>query len=230
MRVSYPGHWKIFVIAAVGMIASGPLMADDSGLPPGSQKTPKEGGPRRLEVVASKAALHESPSSGSNLIDTFEQGTVFSNMGCDGPADQIWCEVRPFRGGAKGYVRSKVLQAARGPDGNVPMGEDTSKGRAGKRDFDAKGTIACAQERGQALGSCSAAVARDTGGDATIVVTFANGFERKLYFVHGEFVRASATMSGVGRDIDWRLQEGIHMLRVDDQRFELPDAFVFQRQ
>lgn len=229
MRVSYPGYWKIFVIAVAGMIAPGPLMAADGGLPPGFQKTPKEGGPRRLEVVASKASLQASPSGGSKLIDTVEQGTVFSNMGCDGSADQVWCEVRPFRGGAKGYVRSNDLQAARGPDGTVPMGEDTSKGRAGKRDFDTKGTIACAQERGQALGSCSAAVARDTGGDATIVVTFANGFERKLYFVHGEFVRASATMSGVGRDIDWRFEDGLHVLRVDDQRFELTETFVFEK-
>ncbi|MET1415469.1 hypothetical protein ABVF61_24570 [Roseibium sp. HPY-6] len=230
MGFSHCGHWKIFVIAVFGVFMSAPLMAGDGGLAPGLQKTPNEGGPRRFEVATIKAALHEAPSSGSKLIDTVEQGTVFLNMGCDGSADQTWCAVRPFRGGAKGYIRSSDLQAARGPDGNVPVGEDTSKGRAGKRDFDAEVTIACAQERGQALGTCSAAVSRDVGGDATIVVTFANGFERKLYFVHGEFVRASATMSGVGRDIDWRLQNGVHMVRVDDQRFELPDPFVFQRQ
>ena len=107
------------------------------------------------------------------------------------------------------------------------MGTDDSKRRAGKGDFDTKGEIPCAQERGQPMGRCRAAVARSGGGDATVVVTFPNGFARRLYFVHGEFVRASATMSGVGTDADWRLENELHFVRVDDQRYELPDAMVF---
>ncbi|MEM7635371.1 MAG: hypothetical protein AAF299_12470, partial [Pseudomonadota bacterium] len=60
------------------------------------------------------------------------------------------------------------------------------------------------------------------------VVTFPNGFARNLYFVHGEFVRASATMSGVGTDMDWRLQNGRYFIRVDDQRYELPTTLIFE--
>jgi len=107
------------------------------------------------------------------------------------------------------------------------MGLDDSKRRARNRDFDATGEIPCAQEQGQALGKCRVAVARSDGGDATAVVTFPNGFARGHYFVHGEFVAASATMSGVGTDTDWRLESGLHYIRVDDQRYELPDALVF---
>ncbi|MEO1115984.1 MAG: hypothetical protein AAFY05_26820 [Pseudomonadota bacterium] len=104
---------------------------------------------------------------------------------------------------------------------------DDSRERAGRREFDAEAEIPCAQEQGQALGTCDAAVSRGVGGDATVVVTFQNGFARKLYFVHGEFVKASATMSGVGTDMDWRLESEVHVVRVDDQRFELPDRFIF---
>lgn len=105
------------------------------------------------------------------------------------------------------------------------LGLNDTKRRVRKRDFDDKGTLPCAQEQGQSLGSCVMAVAR-SGTDATLVVTFPNGFSRQLYFVKGAFTSASATMSGVGTDIDWRLAQGTHFIRVDDQRYEVPDAFI----
>ena len=119
------------------------------------------------------------------------------------------------------------LEPAQGPDGVIPTGVDDSKRRARKRDFDATGVIPCAQERGQVLGECTAEVARGNGRDATVVVTFPNGFARSLYFVHGEFVSASSTMSGSGVDTDWRIESGLHDIRVDDQRYELPDILIF---
>ncbi len=77
------------------------------------------------------------------------------------------------------------------------------------------------------MGECNAEVARGGGRDATVVVTFPNGFARRLYFVHGEFVSASSTMSGSGIDTDWRVENGLHEIRVDDQRYELPEILVF---
>jgi hypothetical protein len=141
--------------------------------------------------------------------------------------NEAWCEVRPFRGGPRGFMQAVGLQAAQGPDGIVPTGVDDSQRRARKRDFDAKGLIPCAQDRGQAMGKCSAEVARGSGRDATVVVTFPNGFARSLYFVHGELVSASSTMSGSGSDTEWRLENGQHVIRVDDQRYELPEILVF---
>lgn len=98
--------------------------------------------------------------------------------------------------------------------------------RARKGDFDAVGQIPCAQEVGEVLGVCAAAVARDSRA-ATVVVAFGNGFKRRLTFTDGAFVKGDATMSGVGTDTDWRLEDGVHWIRVDDQRFEIPDALVF---
>lgn len=189
-------------------------------------RSPEEGGPRRWDVVGGDLELFAEPSENSAVIGVFPGGAVLSNLKCFGSEVSNWCEVRSFRGGLRGFVDGSRLLAAVGPDGVVAMGVDTSKRRARKRDFDEKSEVSCAQERGQSMGTCVAAVARGGGGDATVVVTFPNGFARMLFFVHGEFVRASATMSGVGTDFDWRLAGGEHVIRVDDQRFEIPETII----
>lgn len=97
--------------------------------------------------------------------------------------------------------------------------------RAKAKDFDATATVQCAQEVGQALGPCAAAVAQ-ANGSAAVVVTFPNGFARTLTFSDGAFLRGNATMSGVGTDTDWHLSNGTYQIRVDDQRFDLPETLV----
>lgn len=98
--------------------------------------------------------------------------------------------------------------------------------RAKSGTFEALGEVQCAQEVGQSLGTCSAWIAR-ANRSAAALVTFSNGFSRMLMFSDGKFVRGNATMSGVGTDADWHLSDGIYFVRVDDQRFELPEALVF---
>lgn len=99
-----------------------------------------------------------------------------------------------------------------------------TRAKSGK--FEAAGDVRCAQEVGQALGTCGAKVARD-GRSAAVVVTFPNGFARTLTFSEREFIRGNATMSGVGTDTDWHLFGNTYHVRVDDQRFEIPDALIF---
>lgn len=101
---------------------------------------------------------------------------------------------------------------------------DQAKSRQGA--FDAVGQIACSQRRGQAMARCDAVLARGAAGVATVVVTFANGFSRTLFFEAGAFVRGNPTMSGTGRDTDWRIARGIHLIRVDDQRYEIPEDLL----
>ena len=87
-------------------------------------------------------------------------------------------------------------------------------------------TIACAQERGESLGQCSYIVKRGETGKTTVTVVFANGFERRLFFQDGQFLKASVTMSGVGTDTDWSLKNGTHMIHVDGQRYEVPNSLI----
>lgn len=102
----------------------------------------------------------------------------------------------------------------------------TAIARAKFGQFDAQSQVRCAQEVGQALGTCDASVAR-VAESAAVVVTFANGFARILTFSDGAFLRGNATMSGVGTDTEWQLTDGTYHIRVDDQRFELPETLVF---
>ncbi|KZY24317.1 MULTISPECIES: hypothetical protein [unclassified Sulfitobacter] len=202
--------------------------ASAEGNPSGTGFAPPEaGGPRRLEVTAEGAQLHRAPAEDSEERAALPGGTLLSNRGCDAAqGGVVWCEVAPLDMGKPGYVRAAQLAPARGPDGVIPTGRDDSKKRARAKDYDDRSEIACAQEQGQALGTCAAAIARSGGGDATVVATFPNGFARQLYFTHGAFMRGSSTMSGVGTDMDWERAEGMYVIRVDDQRFVIPQGFL----
>jgi len=187
---------------------------------------PEEGGPRRWELVVEDAQLLAKPSAGAAVIGEISRGAILTSFGCIDVDDTTWCAVKPLRGGRRGYVDAMGLGPAKGPDGFVATGIDDSKQRAKRGDFDAQAVVPCAQEQGQTLGKCDAGVARSGGGDATVAVTFPNGFTRSLYFGHGAFLRASSTMSGVGTDIEWSLDGERYTIRVDDQRFELDQEFV----
>lgn len=219
-----PSTLRIFCICAAAVIAGGCAEAQNA-IDIEALMSAEDGGPRRLETISEKLVLYSAPSINGDKISILPKGTVLSNLGCTNVEGQIWCEVRMIRGG-NGFVQSEQVQRAQGPDGVIPLGVNDSKRRARKRDFDANADIPCAQEQGESMKNCRASVARSGGGDATVVVTFPNGFSRDLYFVHGDFTRASATMSGVGTDTAWQIKNGIYFIRVDDQRFELPSAFV----
>ena len=45
--------------------------------------------------------------------------------------------------------------------------------------------------------------------------------------MHVAFISADPTMSGVRTDTEWSVQDGIHVIRVDDQRYMLPNNLVF---
>jgi len=76
------------------------------------------------------------------------------------------------------------------------------------------------------LGQCTYRIERDEKGKTTITVAFANGFKRRLFFKDGTFLKANTTMSGTGTDTDWNLKDGTHEIRVDDQRYEVPDILI----
>jgi hypothetical protein len=86
--------------------------------------------------------------------------------------------------------------------------------------------VRCAQVQGQPMSACTADVARSADGDVIVTVTFPNGFSRALQFSAERFVRANPTMSGVGTNTEWRLERGRYLIRVEDQRYELPAPLI----
>jgi hypothetical protein len=104
--------------------------------------------------------------------------------------------------------------------------EQGTEGSQTSADEHMPATIGCAQERGEALGQCSYQIKSDEIGTTTVTVIFASGFKRRLFFSEGKFVKASVTMSGVGTDVDWSLKDAIHKIRVEDQRYEVPESLI----
>lgn len=87
-------------------------------------------------------------------------------------------------------------------------------------------SIACAQQPDVPLGECSYLIERDEAGKVTLTAIFPNGFKRLLFFEDGRFLKASVTMSGVGTDTDWHVEDETHIIRVDRQRYEVPGALI----
>lgn len=191
-------------------------------------QTPAKGGVRRWQIAPGRdTPVHDARTANAGVVRLLPPGTIVANAGCQADDDQRWCKVRLLASRTTGFVQAEFLEPARGPDGIVPLGPDDSEHRARKRRFDVTGNIHCAQERGQTMGPCRVGIARGVGGDATAVATFPNGFARRLRFVHGRFISANATMSGSGTDTDWRVENGRHLIRVDDQRYDILDALLF---
>lgn len=211
------------VAGLVGLVAV-PAVAE-SAPEPAQMMAPEDGGLRRW-AAAEPFDLFAEPSGSAARVAPAAPGAVFDNLGCREVAGAFWCRLQARDGGAKGFARARSLVPVQGPDGIIAVGPDDSKSRARRRDFDATGAVACAQEVGESLGQCRASVARSGGGDATVVVTFANGFARQLYFGHGAFVSASATMSGAGRDTEWTLDGDLYVIRVDDQQYRISRDFI----
>lgn len=188
---------------------------------------PEDGGPRQWEVAVETLNMRERPSTRSAVVETLGMDTVLSNLGCAESEGRIWCDVQPAQGGARGYVAADFLAPRVDPSGGVAMGEDDSAMRAGQRDFDATGSIPCARSAGQPTGSCEFGVARAGGGWATVVVTFPDGFRRALFFAAGDFAGADASEAGGGFDTESGKEADLYLIRVDDERYEIPQAVVF---
>ena len=127
-----------------------------------SQKAPEEGGPRNWQVfgVSDALNLRDSPSVTGLVVGRFPPGTILDNLGCMPSQGRTWCYVQRFGGGPVGYVAGEFLRGAVSPDGAVAIGPDDSALRAGRGEFDATGTIPCAQYAGQPTVECKFGVSR----------------------------------------------------------------------
>ncbi len=191
--------------------------------------SPEDGGPRHWEVtgISSGLNLREQPSTSAKIILRYPSGAILANLGCRRMNDRIWCDVQKLGGGARGYVSLQYLTPAIAPDGSVPAGPDDSAIRAGQGKFDATGKIPCTQYRGQPMGQCEFGVARAGGGYATVSVNRPDGKKRSLYFVRGEFLGADTSQADGYQAVANQKQNGLHLISVGDERYEIPDALIF---
>jgi len=118
------------------------------------------------------------------------------------------------------------IKPAVGPDGAVPMGTDDSALRAGQGDFDANGTVKCAQAAGQPMTDCAFGVARASGGYATVVVTRPDGRTRAIFFQLGIAVGADTSQADGYPEFAATRNDDITIVSVGTERYEIFDAVV----
>jgi hypothetical protein len=99
--------------------------------------------------------------------------------------------------------------------------------RAGQGRFDASGPVDCAEHPGQPLRQCQAAVARDPGGTATIVVTRPDGRKRAIFFENGNPVGADLSQADGNMKFHGINRGGMFHIEAGDERYEFIEAFVF---
>jgi len=232
-RAAWARHgaaWAL-VLAGLGAGFLGAAPALAQAQPGANASLPLEsaanGGIRRWQVAGpAPVSLQAQANAAAPSVALAPPGALLANHGCVAAEGAAWCEVQLLPGRARGHVERDALHPARGPDGHIPMGPDTSALRARRQDFDATTDIPCTQIRDEPWQVCTLSVARGGGGDAMAVARFANGFARHLTFTHGMFIGGNTTMSGTGQDIDWHRQDGLYHLRVDDQRYQIPEAMI----
>lgn len=189
--------------------------------------SPDDGGPRNWVVtgVSTVLRLRAGPSVTAEVVGGYPPGTILDNLGCRVSEGRIWCDVQELGGGPRGFVAGSFLQPAISPDGSARMGPDDSATRAGQGDFDATGSIPCAQVVGQPMGSCEFGVARAGGGYATVVIQRPDGRTRTLYFRMGRAIGADTSEADPGEFRVTR-EADLNFIRVGSERYEIPDAVI----
>jgi hypothetical protein len=214
-----PGRLVLFLC---GLLVAVPALA---GSVPAA---PEDGGPRNWRVSGAAAAVHlrEQPSRTSRSLARLVPGTILDNLGCQRAGNEIWCDVQRLGGGPRGYVAAEFLNPAVSPDGSVAVGPDDSALHAGQGRFDATGTVPCAQHAGQPTTQCKFGVSRAGGGYATVVITRPDGRTRAIFFRMGIPIGADTSQAdGHGRFKAGK-ESDLNLIRVGDERYEIPDAAV----
>jgi hypothetical protein len=92
--------------------------------------------------------------------------------------------------------------------------------------YDATGKVPCAQYKGQPMGQCDFGVLRKGNGDATVVITRPDGRKRTIVFVGGRATAADISQADGGAAFSVQREGDLNMIRVGDERYEIPDAVV----
>jgi hypothetical protein len=97
-------------------------------------------------------------------------------------------------------------------------------GTAGLRErpYSATGEIGCSGVVGRPAGRCAFGVIRGSGGTAAVWIAIGGGAERHIRFDAGVPV-----FSDGSSNLTYERQGDMNLVRVGDERYEIPDAVLF---
>ena len=176
-----------------------------------------QGGPDFWKVsgVGTKTLiLYREPSTTSEKVGQFAEGTVLRNRGCRLVKSVRWCKVEePTRKPVTGWVRGDRLRESAPPKDPQGVGPQ----------FQAMGEISCATERGQPMRPCAFGVVRQGLGQAEVTVFLPGGGTRAIRFENG-------IPSGSDAPPDARLsfskRDDLFLISINATRFEIPEAVI----
>ncbi|UCE32339.1 MAG: META domain-containing protein [Burkholderiales bacterium] len=203
----------VMTLAANGVriaLSAAPATSGPEPWPTHAGRDRPAGDPPYLSVfgLPGPLSLRAGPASGAEVLGEVAAGTVLRNRGCSGG----WCQVELPDGSLAGWADAERLEPA-----NTAL-------RAGRGIFDATGIVPCAKGAGMPSTACPFGVARSESGEVTVVVRRPDGLNRALFFLQGQFAFADTSEAGVGRQASVRREAGLNLIRVGDERYEIPDA------
>jgi hypothetical protein len=128
------------------------------------------------------------------------------------------CEIVSFKAPDSGGAVTGAAGRQRAP----------SPERAGQRQFDARGPVSCAMRAGEPMQECQAAVSRDPGGTATIIVTRPDGRTRAIFFEKGKAIGADLSQADGSQHFRaTKSNNGIYKIEAGQEQYEIVESFVF---
>ncbi|WP_372620761.1 SH3 domain-containing protein [Falsiroseomonas sp.] len=192
------------------------------------------GGPDFWEVSGLRGGrrlnLRDGPSARERLLRQLTSGTVLRNRGCRLAEGERWCRVELPDGSLQGWVLGRYLResvapppaAARPAAAGVPAPEQPAA--AALRPFDATGLLPCAMVRGQPSRECRFGVERRGAGAAVVDVLGSSGVTRRITFERG-----APTGSNSTAELHFERFGELFLIRIGDERFEVPEEVVTGR-
>lgn len=179
------------------------------------------GGPDYWQVSANGGSalnLRAGPSTRYETISKLANGEVLQNRGCRLTGGERWCAIRAARTGVTGWVAGRFLVESAAPR-SPTMAEDGPVGNG--LPFDATGFVPCSASAGQPMRQCPFGVIREGPGNAGIWIAVGDGEERQILFEGG-----SPVATGSAETLRFEKTGDLFLIRVGDERFEIPEAAV----
>lgn len=165
----------------------------------------------RVTGVGSSDRLNvrRGPSTANAVLFRIRNGEVVRNHGCTSQSGSRWCKVnRISHPSVIGWASARYLVAASNPGSaqQLPGGGATqlpgSDALVPGSNFHATGTIPCASRQGGSFRNCRYGVIRHGRGNATVVITMANGTTRRIEFEGGRPVSSNSSAGIFGEHIN----------------------------
>lgn len=121
-------------------------------------------------------------------------------------------------------ARYRLEVAITGPAHGNGASAGTGDAKVPGTDFNATGEVPCARVAGQPMHQCRFGVVRQGGGSGWITVFWPDGGNRVIYFENGAPSRYDESEADGGAKLSVQREVDLFMVRIGDQRFEIPEA------